>query len=324
MFTGIARSTLSSHTTWSRGTLSILLLGLTMATGCRGCGTDKAAKDAVKAKKVRKKDKKPEGKSVAEMIASNGPRAELSKIEMRAPSAPEEARDVAPEVAAARDLILKGEPTTIAEGRTNLTEFLKTHETDADAHYWVGRSWMPERIVVPGVEAFTLAIQHDAEFIGARKWISVALHKENRCAEAMEHLDMVVQAKPEDLDALIDRAVCEMNLNQWNKALVDLSAYCEKKPDPFCPAVERVSATLTRATGERRRMTAEERKTWEEKQKTGKKNPTRQKFIDKMNSRASGEAGQAGKAGKAGKAEAAGNAEGAAPAEGADKAEATE
>jgi len=141
----------------------------------------------------------------------------------------------------------------------------------------------------------------------------------------MEHLDMVVKAKPEDLDALIDRAVCEMTLNQWNKALDDLTAYCEKKPEPFCPSVKKVKKTLTRATGERRRMTAEERKTWEENKKAGKANPDRQKFIDKMNNRASGKAGKAdaGKA-DAGKAEAAGSAEGAPPAEGTNKAEAAE
>jgi len=281
MIAGFTRSPLSSRGSWSRGTLSIMLLGLVMASGCRGCGSDKPKK-AKKAKKVVKKEKKPPGKSVGEMVQESGPRGELAKLEMRAPKAPEEAREVSPEVAAARDLILKGEAAAVADGRTKLTEYLKTHETDADAHYWMGRSWMPERIVVPGIEEFTLAIQHDAEFIGARKWMAVALHKEKRCADAIVHLDKVVTAKPDDLDALIDRAVCEMALDQWDKAITDLSAYCEKKQESFCPNVDKVKGQLSRGTGgERRRMTPEEREAWEKKQAEGGGSDARKDFLEK-------------------------------------------
>jgi tetratricopeptide (TPR) repeat protein len=271
-----------------------------MATGCRGCGTDKEAQKAAKAKKVKKKEKKPAGKSVSQMMAENGPKGDLAKLEMKAGSAPEEAREVAPEVAAARDLILKGEATAIADGRSQLTEYLKTHETDADAHYWVGRSYMPERIVVPGIEEFTLAIQHDPEFLGARQWISVALHKEKRCADAMEHLDKVVAARPDDVTAVYDRAICEMALDQWDKAIADLTAYCASNAEPFCSKVELVAKQLNRGTGERRRMTPEERKAWKAKQEEGGVSSARQRLMEKTGSKKAGKGKAAGTEAEAG------------------------
>lgn len=281
MHAGLTRSPLSTRSSWSRGTLTLALVSLVMATGCRGCGSDKKAAKA--AKRVKKKEKKPEGKSVSEMVAEGGPKGDLQKMEMRAPKAAEATREVAPEVAAARDLILKGEAAAIADGRTQLGEYLKTHETDADAHYWMGRSWMPERIVVPGIEEFTLAIQHDPAFMGARKWMAVALHKEKRCADAMVHLDKVVEVEADNADARFDRAVCEMALDQWDKAITDLQIVCEKKAEPFCEKVEAVKKQVERAGEGRRRMTAEERAEWEKKQAAGETNSARSDFLNKVN-----------------------------------------
>jgi len=167
-------------------------------------------------------------------------------------------------VAAARDLILSGDKAKATDARSQLTEFLKANQGNADAHYWMGRAWMQERIVVPSIEQFELAIQADAGFASPRKWAAVAMHTEKRCAEAMVHLDKVVEMQPESGDPLVDRAVCHIALNDWNKAITDLDAYCTKNAeDKICPSVAKVKEQLAKAPapGEKKQplLTAEER-----------------------------------------------------------------
>ena len=259
MSAGIVRSSLRSP--WHGGMLSAMVLGLVVSTGCRGCGADKAAKKQARKQVVQKKEPGP---SVSDMMAAQGPRGELMKIEMRALKAPEVSRETAPEVATARDLILSGDKAKGTDARAQLTEFLKTHEGDADAHYWMGRAWMLERIAVPGIEQFELAIQHDSAFVSPYKWAAVALHRENRCADAMVHLDKVIEMAPEDNDGLVDRAVCHIALKDWQKAVADLEAYCAKDTTAeFCPSVAKVKERLAKAAPEGKRQpqrTAEERR----------------------------------------------------------------
>jgi len=257
-----AKTRPSLRSPWQGGTLSLLLMGLVVSTGCRSCSADKAAKKKAR-KDIVKKEKKPPGPSIGSMVTKSTPRSQLKATEMRGPKAPEDAREVAPEVAAARDLILSGDKAQGAEARTQLGEYLKANETNADAHYWMGRAWMQERIAVPSIEQFELAIQHDPEFIGARKWTAAALHKENRCADALVHLDKVISARPDEADPLVDRAVCHMALNDWDKAIVDLDAYCGKKADdPICADVTKLKELIAKRPegSSGKRLTAEERK----------------------------------------------------------------
>jgi hypothetical protein len=101
----------------------------------------------------------------------------------------------------------------------------------------------------------------------------------------MVHLDKVVQAKPDDVDAVFDRAVCEMALDQWDKAIADLSTFCAKQQESFCETVEKVKAQQARATGERRRMTPEEREAWQKKHADGNVSEGRKSLQEKMKQR---------------------------------------
>jgi Flp pilus assembly protein TadD len=248
-----------------------MVLGLVVSAGCRGCGADKAAKKKARKKVVTKEVKV--GPSVSDMMAGQGPRGELAAIEMSVLTAPEPTREVAPEVAAARDLILTGDKAKGTDARSQLTEFLKTQETNPDAHYWMGRAWILERIAVPSIEQFELAIQHDATFVSPYQWAAVALHREKRCADAMVHLNKVIEMKPEDTTARVDRAVCHIALKDWQKAIADLEAHCAKNADEkFCPAVTKVKERLANAPASGKiqpRRTAEERKAFMESRGKG-------------------------------------------------------
>ena len=114
------QSSRTSRTQWGSGTLAMVLLSLVVATGCRSCGSKNKHKAKAKAKVVQKR---PPSKPITDMVANAGPKGKLKKLAMKEPGA-EEAREVAPEVAAARDLIVKADKASTEAGRTQLTEFL--------------------------------------------------------------------------------------------------------------------------------------------------------------------------------------------------------
>jgi Flp pilus assembly protein TadD len=275
MSTGFVRSPISSRSPWHPGTLSMVLLSLVVATGCRSCGADKKASAKKKSEKVVKK--KPPGKPVSDMAAESSPKADLQKLPLKSPTA-EDAREVAAEVATARDSILKGDKASAEQGRSQLVEFVKTHDTDADAHYWLGRSWLVETVAVPAIDELSLAVQHDGEFIGARQWLAVALHREKRCADAVVHLDKVKQARPEDLDALYNHAVCKAAVSDWDTAFAEFEEYCGKKSEDFCATVPKAKKMHQNATGERRLPTEEEKEEFRRKKEAGELPPEREAF----------------------------------------------
>ncbi len=280
MFAGITRSSLSSRSSWNPGTLSMVLLSLVVATGCRSCGADNKHKAKKKSDQVVKRKTAP-SKPVSSIAAEAGPKGALAKLPFKVPTA-EDARELAPEVTAARDLILKADKASTEAGRAQLIEFVKTHETDADAHYWIGRSWMAESVAVPAIDEFKLAIQHDAAFIGARQWASVAMQKEKRCADAVEHLNSVMEARPDDLDAVYNRGVCKIAVADWDTALADLTRYCEKNAEPFCSDVAKAQKMQANATGERRVPTDEEKAEFEKKKAAGELPAAREAFRKKV------------------------------------------
>lgn len=271
MSLGSTHSPLASRSFWNPGTLSTVVLSLVMVTGCRGCwGGDK---HKAKKKSSTVVAKKP-GKPVSEIVADVGPKGALKRLPLKLPTA-EETREVAPEVAAARDLILKNDKASLEAGRTQLTEFVKTHATDADAHYWMGRSFMSEAGLAPAIEAYKLAIQHDEAFVGARQWASIAMHKEKQCADAIVHLSMVMDARPDDLEAVYNRAVCKAVMDDWGTALPDLTRYCETNAEPFCADVKKASEMQARATGERQLPTEADREEYRRKKAAGELDPRR-------------------------------------------------
>lgn len=278
MSLGSKNSLLVPRSFWNPGTLATVVLSLVMATGCRGCWGGKKHKAKKKSAKVVAK--KP-GKPISEMINDSGPKGKIKALPLKLPTA-EETREVAPEVAAARDLILKNDAASLEAGRTQLTEFVKINATDADAHYWMGRSFMSDTSLAPAIDAYKLAIQHDEAFVGARQWASIAMHKEKQCADAIVHLSMVMDARPDDLEAVYNRAICKAVMDDWAAALPDLTRYCEANAEPFCADVKSASEIQTRATGKRQVPTEAEREEYRRKKEAGELNPKRAELQKKI------------------------------------------
>ena len=104
------------------------------------------------------------------------------------------------------------------------------------------------------------------------------MHKEGQCADAMVHLSMVMDARPDDLEPVYNRAICKMAVDDWGTAFADLKRYCEKHVEPFCAEIEKAEQMHSRATGERRVPTEEEKAAYQKRKEAGELSPRRAKM----------------------------------------------
>jgi len=175
-------------------------------------------------------------------------RESLNTLKMTVPEATEEARAASEAVERAKTLVLQGELGPATEARGLLTTRLAEAPTDADALYWMGRSYHVERIQVPAIEWYQKALEAEPDFVGAHRWLAWTLHAEGRCEEARPHLDAAVTARPEQADVLVDRAVCAVALRDWDAAVPDLTAACALDSFDWCEEV----ANLVKAEARRK------------------------------------------------------------------------
>lgn len=226
-----------------------LLLGLVLS-GCRGCSGGSGGKlDETEASQKKEfKKKTSTARPAAEAVGNGGP---IRTLAMRLPQVPEPEREVSEAVQQAKVLILEGTAEAAGaatEARSVLSQWLVDHPTDADAHYWLGRSWMSERIKVQAVAPYEKALEHDPTFVSAHRWLAYVLHAENRCAEAVPHLEAALTALPEDPTVHIDRAVCAVQLQEWDLLAQHLQTACDLGDTEICD-----TATLAQRMAERRK-----------------------------------------------------------------------
>lgn len=224
---------------------SVLLLAVVLP-GCRSCTGGSPSGELAQEDlpppppppKERAKQRLAANKGMqARRAGLAGPKADLMKLTMRVPTATEELRAVSTEVEKAKVLVQQQEPGPAAEARQILTTWLESHPDDADAHYWLGRSWQLERVQVQSIDHFNNAVKHDPEFLGARRWLSYALQVEKRCADALPHLTFAVDARDDEAEMYVDRAICEMAVDDWDAALTDLQKGCELEEETHCASV---------------------------------------------------------------------------------------
>lgn len=224
-----------------------LALALVLMPGCRACeGGSGRQVEEVATPRPPKKQRATGDVARKSLVAVT--RRNLKSLQMSILDAPEAERSLAAEVAAARALVEKKEPGAASEARTILGSWIEANPTDADAHYWFGRSWQLERIQVPSIDSFERALSHDAELVAARRWLAQSMFVENRCSDALPHLTMLVDAQPEAGSVYADRAVCHIALDDWDAALVDLSKSCTLGEAPYCTDVRRLEAVEARAS----------------------------------------------------------------------------
>ena len=212
------------------------------ASGCSSCGeaekkVEKAEIKGPPAVKAKAETIEKVQESQASVNAPNSPASKLAAIPMDILTAEEPARTVDPAVQAAKDLILKNDAASSEEARKQLTAFIQANPDNADAHYWLGRSYPQDGAKADTIAAFQAAVAKDAEFIHAQRWLNWALFSEKRCAEASSSLDFVVQKSPSDAGGFIDRAVCGVQTDNWERAIADFSAACDLGRTEICTPV---------------------------------------------------------------------------------------
>ena len=183
-----------------------------------------------------------------------GLRESLSQLEMTIPEAAEEEREVAEPVERAKSLVLTGDAGPATEARSLLTAHLQEAPDSVDALYWMGRSFNAERIQVPAVDFYKKALVAEPDFVAAHRWLAFTYHAEGRCSDARPHLDAAITARPEQADVRIDRAVCSMEVRDWDSVLVDLTAACALESFDWCEDVSKLAAAEKRRQARREQV----------------------------------------------------------------------
>jgi hypothetical protein len=233
-----------------------LSLLIPFTAGCNACSNEDDA--AASAEKERRRSADPLGD------VRRKPKTKLNREEMKAAkmkrksegksptgsfsaiSTPEAEREVAPEVAAARDLVLSGDDAKVGEGRLALDTWLGTHPEDADAFYWRGRSWTAALEHEKAIADYNAAGALDADWVNVYKWLALASFQNDGCEVALPALDRVVELQPAVVVSYTERAQCRTRVRQLDGALEDLKKACELEDTQSCARVTRMEKRVER------------------------------------------------------------------------------
>lgn len=138
------------------------------------------------------------------------------------PWPPGEERSPAPAVQQAAALI-EGDP---AAAMARLDAHLAEHPDDPDALVLRSAQRPAEQLDQALAEA-QRAVDLDGDFLGARIQLTDLLVPQRRCAEALPHLDWMVDRYPQHANAWSNRAFCSFATGHWEPGLADTLRACE-------------------------------------------------------------------------------------------------
>lgn len=245
---------------------SAVLLVLAATTlplqACSGCFNKK---DTVETKKtrhpsrdpmgdVRKEDRdreaeRAERKQQNEELAAKGQtrRVKLSAIDLE-----DDAREVAPEVAAARDAIKGDDEAKRAEAMAALDTWIAAHPDDADALHWRGRGYYKAGDPAKAAPDFGLSVEKDPAWVNGQRWAAFNQFQIDGCENAISYLDKVVELAPEDPISYRDRAQCRAKLQAIQGAAEDATKACELGDETACDLAKRYNRRAKRIEQRRR------------------------------------------------------------------------
>lgn len=229
------------------------LVTLALATvplqACNGCFNkkDKASKrkgpytsddplgDARKVKRDRKAEQAARAQETQELEAAGKTR----RVALSAMDLEDDAREVAPEVAAARDLIKGEDEAKRAEGIAALDTWIAAHPDDADALHWRGRGYVVLKDHAKAAPDLGLAVEKDATWVNAYRWAAFNQFQIDGCENAMSFLEKVVELAPEEPASHFDRAQCRGELRAFDGAAEDAQKACDLGMEAACEKAKR-------------------------------------------------------------------------------------
>lgn len=200
-----------------------------------------------------KRDRKAEQAARAQENEELKEAGKTRRVALSAADLEDDAREVAPEVAAARDLIKGEDEAKRSEGIAALDTWIAAHPDDADALHWRGRGYVALKDHAKAAPDLGMAIEKDATWVNGYRWAAFNQFQIDGCENAMSFLEKAVELAPEDGLSHFDRAQCRAELRAFDGAAEDAKKACELGLEAACEKAKRYNRRAERIKSKRDR-----------------------------------------------------------------------
>ena len=205
--------------------------------------------DARPVKRDRKAEQEQRKQENEELHAAGKTR----RVALSAGDLADDAREVAPEVAAARDLIKGDDEAKRTEGIAALDTWIAAHPDDADALHWRGRGYAAAKDHAKAAPDFGLSVEKDATWVNGFRWAAFNQFQIDGCTNAISYLEKAVELAPEDPISHFDRAQCRAELRALQGAAEDAKRACDLGLEAACEKAKRYNRRAERIKAKRGR-----------------------------------------------------------------------